>query len=95
VQQTETRYIKPEFKIVAKRPLTLRCVYCEHEMHPPYIASSEWHDGTLEKKRYYSSNSFMLGRIKAENLIIFGSEKEAQDRGFKPSRYAHRPAKRR
>ena len=94
-QQTETRYIKPEFKVVAKKPLTLRCVYCDQETHPPYIASSEWHDGTLEKKRYYGSDSFMLGRVKPENLIIFGSEKEAQDRGFKPSQYAHTPAKRR
>jgi len=95
VQQTEARYIKDEFKIVTKRPLTLRCVYCEHEVHPPYVASSKWHEGTLQNKQYYSSDSSMLGRIKPENMIIFGSEKEAQDQGFKPSQYAHTPAKRR
>ena len=39
-QDTEERYIKPEFKIISKEkePLILRCVYCEHEISPPYIA---------------------------------------------------------
>jgi len=78
VQKTETRYIKPEFKIVAKKPLTLSCVYCEHETHPQYIASSRWHQGAFENKQYYSSDSFMLERIRPENLIIFGSESEAK-----------------
>ncbi len=35
VQETETKYIKPEFKIVSRQPLTLRCVYCEHEVRSP------------------------------------------------------------
>lgn len=83
----ETRYIKPEFKIVNGEPLTLRCVYCEHEVHPQYIASSDWHQGGLENKKYHSADSFMLGRIKTENLVIFDSEREAQDRGYKPSKY--------
>jgi len=87
-QETETRYIKPVFQIVSNDPLTLRCVYCEHEIHPQYIASSKWHQGIVENKRYYSANSFMLGRIQPGNLIIFGSEDEALARGFKPGRRA-------
>ncbi|MFQ5924403.1 MAG: aspartate carbamoyltransferase catalytic subunit [Dehalococcoidia bacterium] len=93
VQETETRYIKPEFKIIKTKPLTLRCFYCEHETHPQCIASSKWHQGILESKRYYSSDSFMLERIKAENLIIFGSEREARAQGFKRSQYATTPKK--
>lgn len=87
-QERESRYLVPEFKMLKGEPLTLRCVYCDYETHPPYIASSEWHEGKLENKRYYSSDSFMLGRIKPKNLIIFGSESEAQARGFKRSQYA-------
>ena len=86
----EERYINPEFEIVSRRPLTLRCVYCEHETLPKYIASSEWHEGTLEKKRYHSSRSHWLQRIKPDNLIVFDSESEAQSHGFKPGRYADR-----
>ena len=78
---------KPEFKIVNRQPLTLRCVYCEQETRPQYIASSQWHEGTLESKRYHSADSHWLQKIKPENLIIFDSEKEAQAQGFKSSKY--------
>jgi hypothetical protein len=89
-QETETRYIKPEFEIVSNDPLTLRCAYCEHEIHPQYIASSKWHQGIAENKRYYYADSFMLGRIQQENLIIFDSEDEALARGFKLGKKSHK-----
>jgi len=90
VSRHETRYIKPEFKIVDLKPLTLRCVYCEHEVHPQYVASSEWHEGILAEKKYHSAGSHLTRKIKPENLIIFDEESEAQARGFKPSSYATR-----
>ena len=86
-QETETRYIKPEFKIVNLEPLTLRCLYCEREVHPQYIASSEWHQGMLETKKYHSADSHWIRKIKPENLIIFDSESDAGAHGFKPSSY--------
>jgi aspartate carbamoyltransferase catalytic subunit len=89
-QPTETRYIRPEFFIVARKPLTLRCIYCEQEIHPPYFASTKWHEGKLETKQYYHCDSPVMERIRAENLIIFDSEKTAQARGFKPARRASR-----
>ncbi len=88
VQETERRYIVPEFKITATKPLTLRCIYCEHESHPPYVASTEGN------KKYHSAHSLVLEEIKPEHLIIFDSEEEAGQRGFSPSQYAHIPAKR-
>jgi aspartate carbamoyltransferase catalytic subunit len=88
-QRTETRYIKPEFKIVNLEPLVLRCIYCEHELYPQYIASSDWHEGRLESKKYHSAGSHWIRKIKPGNLIIFDSEDEAQSQGFKPSSYAH------
>ena len=87
-QETEVKYIKPEFKIVSREPLTLRCVYCDHDLHPPYIASSDWHEGKLESKKYHNADSHWARKIKPENLIIFASEKESQAQGFKPSSYA-------
>ncbi len=87
-QETEVRYIKPEFKIVSREPLTLRCVYCDHELHPRYVASSEWHQGKLESKKYHSADSHLVRKINPENLIIFDSEKGAQSQGFKASSYA-------
>ncbi|MDH5695177.1 MAG: aspartate carbamoyltransferase [Dehalococcoidia bacterium] len=87
IQKTETKYIKPKFKIVDKQPLTLRCVYCDHEVHPQYIASSDWHEGRLENKKYHSADSHWARKIKSENLIIFDSESEAEAHGFKPSHF--------
>jgi aspartate carbamoyltransferase catalytic subunit len=86
-QETEVRYIKPEFKIISREPLTLRCIYCEHELHPQYIASSDWHEGKLENKRYHSADSHLARKIKPENLIVFASRNEAQAQHFKPSSY--------
>ncbi len=90
-QETETKYIKPQFKIVANQPLTLRCIYCEHEVHPGYIASSDWHEGRLSNKKYHSANSHWARKIRAENLIVFDSEIEAEACGFKPSSYTKMP----
>jgi len=86
-QETEMNYVKPEFKIVSSRPLILRCTYCEHEVHPPYVASTEWHEGILAEKKYHSASSHWTSKIKPENLIIFDSKKEAEAHGFKPSHY--------
>ena len=87
-QETETKYLKPEFKIVNLEPLTLRCIYCEHGCEPKYIASSDWHEGRLAEKKYHSADSHWVRKIKPENLIIFDSESEAEAHGFKPSHYA-------
>ena len=88
VSFNEERYIKPEFKIVSTQPLTLRCVYCEHEVKPQYIASSDWHEGRTDTKKYHSADSHWARQIRPENLIIFDSGSEAEAHGFKPSHYA-------
>ena len=87
VQATEMKYLKPEFKIVNTQPLTLRCIYCEHGFEPKYVASAEWHEGTLDAKRYHSADSHWAQKIRPENLIVFHTEEEAQARGFKPSHF--------
>ncbi|NQT32004.1 MAG: aspartate carbamoyltransferase [Deltaproteobacteria bacterium] len=88
VQKTEANYIKPEFKIVGRRPVTLRCAYCEHEVYPRYVASTDWHEGKLDSKKYHSADSHWSTKIKPENLIIFDSASDAKARGFKPGHYA-------
>jgi aspartate carbamoyltransferase catalytic subunit len=87
VQETEIKYLKPEFKIVNTQPLTLRCIYCEHGFEPKYVASSEWHEGRLDTKKYHSADSHWTKDIKPENLIVFNTEEEAQAKGFKPSHF--------
>ena len=87
VQPTELKYLKPRFRIADTNPFTLRCVYCEHGYEPKFIASSEWHQGKLENKRYYRADSHWVRQIKPENLIVFSSTEEAEAQGFKAGRY--------
>ena len=84
-QETEVRYIRPEFRIVGRQPLTLRCIYCDHELRPQYVASSEWHQRKLENKKYHSADTQFARKIRPENLIVFASEDEARAQQFKPS----------
>jgi aspartate carbamoyltransferase catalytic subunit len=86
-QPTERKYLQPEFKIVKTQPLTLRCIYCEHGFEPKYVASTEWHEGKLDTKKYHDADSHWAYTIRPENLICFNSEEEAQQHGFKPSHY--------
>jgi hypothetical protein len=87
VQATETKYLKPQFKIVNMHPLTLRCTYCEHGFEPKFVASADWHEGKVEFKKYHSADSHWVKDIRPENLIAFNSEEEAQVHGFKPSHF--------
>ena len=82
------KYIKPEFKIVDREPLTLRCVYCEHGFEPQFVASADWHEGRLSNKKYHNAGSHLARKIKPENLIAFDSKSEAEASGFQPSSYA-------
>ena len=87
VQATETKYLKPQYKIVNKHPLTLRCVYCEHGFEPKFVASAEWHEGKLEFKKFHGADSHWASTIHPENLIVFNTEEEALAHGFKPSHF--------
>jgi aspartate carbamoyltransferase catalytic subunit len=93
VQETETKYLRPEFKIVNRSPLTLRCVYCEHGFEPNYVASVDWHEGRLDTKIYHRADSHWARKIKSDNLIIFDSETEAKAHGFKPDRSSRKALK--
>ncbi len=88
VQESEAKYLKPEFKIVNREPLTLRCNYCEHGFEPKYVASAEWHEGRTATKTYHPATSRWAKRIKPENLIVFQSAEEAEAHGFRPGRDA-------
>ena len=87
-QPTEANYISPRFKIVDDAPVTLRCVYCEHGYEPQFIASSEWHQGMRDSKRYHRADSHLAKQIKPENLIVFESAEQAEAHGFKPGYYS-------
>lgn len=84
----EKRYLLPEFKLLRDKTLILRCTYCEQEVQPGFIASSEWHEGKVEFKKYHRADSHLARKISSENLILFSSANDAESQGFKPGFYA-------
>jgi hypothetical protein len=90
VQPSEVKYLLPEYRIVNRDPLTMRCIYCEHGFTPEYVASSEWHEGRPENKRYHRADSYWARMIKPENLIIFNTMEEAEANGFMPGKHEGR-----
>ncbi len=84
VKDTETKYLKPEFKLVRRDPLTLRCVYCEHGFEPKFVASVSKHEGKAESRQYHRSDSRFAHTVKPENLLVFDSEEHAMASGFQP-----------
>lgn len=74
----EARYIIPQFVVSSNEPLTLRCVYCDHEKQPEYV-------GNLKSKVCYSCQDTHARQIKVSNSVFFDSEKQARERGFHPS----------
>ncbi len=87
-QSSEQKYLKPGFKIVKRDPLTLRCIYCEHGTEPKFVASTEWHQGTVDSKKYHQASSHLAKKISDENLIAFDTAAEAEAYGFKPGYYS-------
>jgi len=83
LQESEAQYLKPKFKIVSREPLRLRCIYCEHGFQPPYVATTDWHEGKLEYKMYHRADSHWVKRIKPENLIAFASGEDAEAHGYR------------
>lgn len=94
VQETETKYLRPEFKIVSREPLALRCVYCEHGFQPEYVATTDWHEGRVADKRYHRADSYWARKIKPENLVVFSSAEKAEAGGFRPAKRAGRKKER-
>jgi aspartate carbamoyltransferase catalytic subunit len=83
VSTQETQgYLIPEFYIINHEPLTLRCVYCEHMIHPQYVGNSR-------SGKYFHSNSAWVKWIGTENLIIFNSREEADRAGLHPYKLIH------
>ncbi len=83
--ESEKRYLSPRFWIVVGEPLTLRCVYCEHEVKPSVVGNS--------RSKRYQADVAGWANVDYEDLVLFNSEAEAAAAaGFQP--YKRKPYKR-
>jgi len=91
-QETEKNYLKPQFKIVSLKPLTFRCIYCEHGTEPKYVASTEWQPGDDGRQALQPGQQPPGKENQAGNLIAFDSAEEAEKHGYLPGHYAQSQA---
>ncbi|MFN0207536.1 MAG: aspartate carbamoyltransferase catalytic subunit [Planctomycetota bacterium] len=75
ITHSERRYLMPEFVLVSREPFRVRCIYCDSEKLIEFVGCASTH-------HYHLANSSEVLRIKAENLVAFGSEAQAGTAGF-------------
>lgn len=81
-QPSEMRYLPQRFFLIVGTPPRLRCAYCDHEIQPPIIATSEGYDESTSRRRYHSCASRWAAMIRPENLLLFASAEDAEAAGF-------------
>jgi aspartate carbamoyltransferase catalytic subunit len=81
-QPSEMRYLPQKFFLIAAQPPRLRCAYCDHEIHPPVIATAEAYDESTIRRKYHPAGSRWTATIRPENLLLFASTEDAEAAGF-------------
>jgi aspartate carbamoyltransferase catalytic subunit len=72
---SERRHLKCQFELLGRRQMTLRCVYCDHEVVPAVVGN--------KKTKAYDFLSTALGQPKnLESVVFFKDENEARAAGF-------------
>ena len=82
-QPSELRYLSQRFCLVLDAPPRLRCEYCDHEVAPPVIATSEAYDEPTNRRKYHPARSRWTATIRPENLLLFASAEAAEAAGFR------------
>lgn len=78
ITTTERAYLLPEFHLLERRPLRLRCAFCDFLVEPLLVASSN-------ERLYHRYDSPHAAKIKSPNLVIFDSAEAAERAGFRPA----------
>jgi aspartate carbamoyltransferase catalytic subunit len=81
-QPSELRYLPRRFTLVSRVPPRLRCAYCDYEIAPPVVATSEAYDESTNRRKYHPAGSRWTAAIKPENLLLFPSVEDAEAAGF-------------
>ena len=82
-QETEMRYLTPSFGVVDRRPLSIRCRYCDYEIQPRVLGRLSSHKFTTDLSE--------IGEIDPADWVLFADEAAAVTAGFSP-RKTKKPA---
>lgn len=84
VSRTESRHVKPLFRLASRFPIRAYCGYCSHELHAPVV-------GCSTTKHFHDRDSASARKIRPDHLVLFRSEAAAREHGFEPTAGAASP----
>jgi aspartate carbamoyltransferase catalytic subunit len=76
ITATERAYLVPEFFVLERRPLRLRCAFCDVLLEPTLVASR------IERV-FHRFDSPHASKIRLPNLVVFDSVESAKRAGFR------------
>jgi aspartate carbamoyltransferase catalytic subunit len=73
---SERLHLRKKFWLIKTRPVTLRCIYCEHNYAPHCY-------GDVATRRY-TTDLAELDTVYSDQIVFFADETQAREAGFKP-----------
>ena len=77
ISRTETRHVKPLFRLASRFPVRAYCGFCSQELQAPVVGSSS-------TGLFFARDSVEARKIRPEHLVLCHSEAHALAQGFQP-----------
>jgi hypothetical protein len=77
ISRTETRHVKPLFRLASRFPVRAYCGFCSQELAAPIVGSSS-------SGHFVARDSAEARKIRPDHLVLFHSEAHALAQGFTP-----------
>lgn len=77
ISRTETRHVKPLFRLASRFPVRAYCGFCSQELQAPVVGSSS-------SGLFFARDSVEARKIRPEHLVLCHSEAHALAQGFQP-----------
>lgn len=78
ISRTESRHVRPLFRLASRFPIRAYCGFCSHELSAPIV-------GCSTTGHFHERDSTTARKIRPDHLVLFRSEAEALESGFVPA----------
>ncbi|MFT5284517.1 MAG: aspartate carbamoyltransferase catalytic subunit [Planctomycetota bacterium] len=75
ISHTELRHVKPTFMLPSRAPLKAACGFCSQELPVAFV-------GCSTTRNFHNRDSAAARKIRADHLVFFRDEREAESSGF-------------
>ena len=79
ISRTETRHVRPLFRLTGRIPVRAHCGYCSQELPFRFV-------GCSTTRLFHERESQAARKIRPDHMVFFAGEEQALACGFRPSR---------